>query len=94
MPWGGETLHTAGYLDIGNRPRLSHTDVDVLFTKNRQLKWVIVDEIGMISDLLLGAFETALSDASDREARYKSVPKIFTECSAGTTCSPSVTSAS
>ena len=68
---GGDTLHTAGYLDIGNRPRLSHTDVDVLFTKNRQLKWVIVDEIEMISDLSLGAFETALSDASDREARYK-----------------------
>ena len=31
----------------------------------------------MISDLLLGAFETALSDASDREARYKKRTKEF-----------------
>ena len=91
---GGETLHTAGYLDIGNRPRLSHTDVDVLFTKNRQLKWVIVDEIGMISDLLLGAFETALSDASDREARYKKRTKELHRMFGGYNLLASVTSAS
>ena len=32
---------------------------------------IIVDEVGMISDLLLGAFESSLADASDREPRYK-----------------------
>ena len=73
---GGETLHTAGYLDIGNRPRISHTDVDILFTRNRHLKWVLVDEVGMISDLLLGAFEMSLTDASDREPRYKMRRKV------------------
>ena len=34
----GETLHTAGNLKIGNQPRLSKTDVDILFTRNRHLK--------------------------------------------------------
>ena len=33
--------------------------------------WVIVDEVGMTSDLLLGAFEISLADASDREIRFK-----------------------
>ena len=35
---GRETLHTAGSLDIGSRPRISHTDVDLLYTKNKHLK--------------------------------------------------------
>ena len=67
----GETLHTAGKLEIGSQPRLSRTDADVLFTRNRHLKWVLVDEVGMVSDLLLCAFECQFTDASDRETRYK-----------------------
>jgi len=68
---GGETIHTAANLEVGNRPRVSHTDVDVLTTRNRDLKFVLVDEVGMISDLLLGAFETSLSDATSREKYFK-----------------------
>ena len=47
-----------------------HTDVDVVFTKNQDLKWVIIDEIGMVSDHLLGSFGTVLDDASNRPKRF------------------------
>ena len=73
---GGETLHTAGSLDIGSRPRISHTDIDFIL-QNRHLKCIIMDEMGMISDLLLGAFESSLTDASDREPRYKMRRKLM-----------------
>ena len=71
MPWAVRHFIPRGIRKIGNQPRLSKTDEDVLFTRNRHLKWVLVDEVGMISDLLLGAFECQLTDASDREKRYK-----------------------
>ena len=34
-------------------------------------KWIIIDEIGMVSDHLLGSFATAMADASSRSKRFK-----------------------
>ena len=68
----GATIHNAGGLDLAQeRRQLSHTDVDVHYTKNQDLKWVFVDEIGMVSDHLLGSFAVALDAASNRPTRFR-----------------------
>ncbi len=41
-----------------------HGDVDVLFTRNQLLRWVIIDELPMTPDTRLGLFETNLTDAA------------------------------
>ena len=62
---GGTTLHSAGDLSVGAEYKsLSHTDVDVLFTRNQDLRWVLVDECFMLPDELFGAFEQQLADAA------------------------------
>jgi hypothetical protein len=78
----GVTIHNAGMLDLGQQSRQGEqTDVDVLFTKNQDLKWVLVDEAGMVSDNLLGSFGHALGEASNRPPRFKmrhnGQPRIF-----------------
>jgi len=68
----GSTIHNAGMLDVGQQARqLNHTDVEIPFTKNANLKWIIIDEIGMVSDHLLGSFATAMDDASNRPKRFR-----------------------
>ena len=63
---GGVTLHAGGDVQVGNRgdKTLQHTDVDVLFTRNQALRWILFDEIGMIPASLLGAFEEHITDAA------------------------------
>ena len=71
---GGTTLHTGGDIKVGNDRlrKLDHTDVDVLFTRNQDLRWVLADEVGMIADELLGEFEEQLSEAAvDCRYRYR-----------------------
>ena len=54
----GVTLHSGGDVPVGGGDNsLSHTDVDVLFSRNQDVRWLLFDEIGMIPDCLLGAFE-------------------------------------
>ena len=61
----GVTLHAGGEVPVGAAHRsLEHSDVDSLFTKNQALRWVLIDEVGMISDNLLGTFELNISDAA------------------------------
>jgi hypothetical protein len=68
----GWAIHTACNVCVDLQPRqLSHTDVDVLFTRNQDLKFVLADEVGMISDHLLGSAAVQLDDASNRPLRYK-----------------------
>ena len=70
---GGTTLHSGANLP---RPgdkvaqKLSHSDVDNLFLQNQALRWVLVDEVSMIPDELLGSFESHFRDAA-RQTRYK-----------------------
>lgn len=45
---------------------LSYSDVDTLCTKNERLRWVIIDEVRMLSDELLGLFEDFLSTAATK----------------------------
>ena len=62
---GGVTLHSGGDVSVGGSDKsLSHTDVDVLFTRNQDVRWLLFDEIGMIPDSLLGAFEKHITDAA------------------------------
>ena len=38
---GGNTIHASGDIAIGAQRSLDHTDIDVLFTRNQYLRWVI-----------------------------------------------------
>ena len=67
---GGSTMHAGGDIAIGTQHSLEHTDIDILFTRNQYLRWVIIDELPMVPDELLGIFEHRLADAAT-ESRYK-----------------------
>ena len=67
---GGVTSHAGGDVAVGGGHKtLEHADVDALFTKNQHLRVVLIDEVGMIPDSLLGAFEKHITDAA-RQTRY------------------------
>ena len=56
---GGATLHSAGEVPVGGvhqDRKLAHGDIDLLFTKNQALRWILIDEVYMIPDDLLGHF--------------------------------------
>ena len=42
---GGSTLHTGGDILVGapGEEKMNHTDVDVLFTRNQCLRWIVID---------------------------------------------------
>ena len=70
---GGTTLHSGGDIQVGGyaSKKLNHTDVDILFIRNQQLRWVLADEVGMTPDDLLGAFASQYSDATLHSIRYR-----------------------
>ena len=70
---GGNTLHAGGDIGVGGQRSLDHTDIDVLFTRNQYLRWVVIDELPMVPDDLLGAFASHLSDAAS-PSRYHKKP--------------------
>ena len=88
---GGNTLHSGGDSGVGGQRSLEHTDIDVLFTQNQYLRWVIIDELPMVPDDLLGAFASHLADAASPSRYHK---KLTVQCgaSAVTTSSLSATS--
>ena len=49
---GGTTLHSSADIAVGSQAaiNLTHTDIDLLFTRNQHLRWVIVHEGRMIPD--------------------------------------------
>ena len=53
-----------------NSPFDLHTDIDVLFTWNQYLRWVVVDELPMVPEDLPGAFGSHLADAAS-PSRYQ-----------------------
>ena len=61
---GGNTLHAGGDIAVGGQRSLDHTDIDILFTRNQYLRWVIIDELPMVPDDLLGSFASHLADAA------------------------------
>ena len=70
---GGSTLHTSGALGFGmhqNR-KLDRTDVDVLFTRNQNLRWILIDENFMVPDELLGQYAQNFEEASARDKHYQ-----------------------
>ena len=68
---GGNTLHAGGDIGVGGQRSLDHTDIDVLFTRNQYLRWVIIDELPMVPDDLLGAFASHLADAASPSRYHK-----------------------
>ena len=72
----GSTLHAAADLprpgEDGER-KLDQGDVEHLFIQNQRLRFVLMDEINMVSDILLGDFEYQMSRAA-RDTRYKKRP--------------------
>ena len=69
---GGNTSHSGGDIGIGGKrsAQLQHSDIDIVFTRNQYLRWVIIDELSMIPDDLMGLFAHHLADASV-ESRFK-----------------------
>ena len=70
---GGNTLHNAGDLPKPGEnveTKLSSSDVHNLYVKNHSLRWVLIDEISMIADDLLGLFEVALNSAAVRSPHF------------------------
>ena len=64
---GGATLHSAGEIAVGGTHqdrKLAHGDIDLLFIKNQALRWILIDEVHMIPDDLLGAFAAHFRDAA------------------------------
>ena len=41
----GQTIHSAASLKVGNTRSLGKTDVSTMSTRNRSLKWILVDEV-------------------------------------------------
>ena len=73
-------MHADGDIGVGQQRSLDHTDVDILFTRNQYLRWVINDELPMVADDLLGAFEHQLTYAAvESRFKYKAdkTPRLF-----------------
>ena len=69
---GGTTLHTGAGLPRPGENRdhaLGHADIDNMYIQNACLRWIILDEVSMVSDHLLGEFDSHITDAS-RQTRY------------------------
>ena len=70
---GGQTLHSSGDIQIGgvsDYRKLDHSDIDLLFSRNQSLRWLLFDEVFMIPDELLGIFADHLQDAAAESSRY------------------------
>ena len=78
---GGFTMHSAAGIKIGNQKEdLGHTDVDVLYTNDQALRWILIDEIFMVGDNLLGEFSSRKSAAAQNtiyRARADGTLQIF-----------------
>ena len=69
---GGLTLHASGDIQVGGTSeakKLDHNEIDILFTRNQALRWLLFDEVFMIADDLLGTFADRLTDAA-QSSRY------------------------
>ena len=71
---GGQTLHSSGDIQIGGVSdcrKLDHSaDIELLFSRNQSLRWLLFDEVFMIPDELLGIFADHLQDAAAESSRY------------------------
>ena len=68
---GGRTMHSGADIDITGHRKLTHTDIDLLHIRNQSLRWILIDELPMISDELLGSFEYSITDAADKNSHFK-----------------------
>ena len=50
---------------------MDHTDIDILFTRNQYWRWVIIDELPMVPDDLLGVLASHLADAASPSRFHK-----------------------
>ena len=76
----GSTLHSAANIPIaagGNNWQLNHKDLKLLCKANTKMRWILIDEVFMIPDELLGAFAANFAAASS--------PSIFQKYDDGST---------
>ena len=79
----GMTLHSSAALQRPNNSgdtKLTHQEIDHLVIQNADLRWILVDEVSMISDELLGAFEDKFKSAAKKNAyatRQDGSPRFF-----------------
>ena len=69
----GATLHSAGdapVCDCGQDQQLQHTGVDLLYVRNQSPRWILIDEVFMIPNDLLGTFAQHFAGAA-MESQYK-----------------------
>ena len=57
-------MHAGGDIAIGGQHTLEKADKDLLHTRNQYLRWVLIDEMPMVPDDLLGTFEHQLAEAA------------------------------
>ena len=82
---GGMTLHSGADLPRPGEDRdrsLGHADIDNLYMQNACLRWILVDEVSMVSDTLLGDFESHLTDAA-RQTRFSKRADKSVRCFGG-----------
>ena len=91
---GGLALHSSGDIQIGGTSggrKLDHTDIDLLFSRNQSIRLLLVDEVFMIPDDLLGIFAEHLQDAAAESSRYTRRADGSARIIGGTTFSCSAT---
>ena len=64
-------MHSGADIDITGHRKLTHTDIDLLHVRNQSLRWILIDELPMISDELLGSFEYSITNAADKHSHFK-----------------------
>ena len=69
---GGKTIHAGGDIGVGDKcsRKLEHCDVDILFTRNQLLRFLVIDEGPMIPDQLLRIFGFNLTDAATKNVYW------------------------
>lgn len=60
-------MHSAGDVPVGDHnheQQLQHTDMDMLYVRNQSLRWILIDEVFMPPNELLGTFAKHFFDAA------------------------------
>lgn len=80
----GATLHAAAEIpaqENAESRRLTAQDISSIFIRNQNLRWIIIDEISMVSSSLLAQFEDIFRRAVANDSLYKNrarrKPRLF-----------------
>ena len=85
---GGATIHSAGDIAAGGLTqdrKLSRGDINVLFTRNQAIRWILIDEAWQIADDLFGVFAVhsdaaAVNPPTPHDGVERTRPLVVTTC--------------